>query len=175
MLERRGLIRFGPMEVTVVGPDLKPGDDAPEFTATTQDWQDIAVLAHTTGKVRIIAAVPSLDTPVCDRETRRFNEAAAALSEDIAIVVISADLPFAQKRWCGAAGVDQVLVVSDHKDMDFGVKYGCLLKEVRLLRRAVFVVDRNGKIVYADYMPELGMEPNYDEVLEAAKQALAAA
>ncbi len=175
MLERRGLIRFGPMEVTVVGPDLKPGDDAPEFTATTQDWQDIEVLAHTAGKVRIIAAVPSLDTPVCDRETRRFNEAAAALSEDIAIVVISADLPFAQKRWCGAAGVDQVLVVSDHKDMDFGVKYGCLLKEVRLLRRAVFVVDRNGKIVYADYMPELGMEPNYDEVLEAAKQALAAA
>ncbi len=175
MLERRGLIRFGPMDVTVVGPDLKPGDDAPEFTATTQDWQDIEVLAHTAGKVRIIAAVPSLDTPVCDRETRRFNEAAAALSEDIAIVVISADLPFAQKRWCGAAGVDQVLVVSDHKDMDFGVKYGCLLKEVRLLRRAVFVVDRNGKIVYADYMPELGMEPNYDEVLEAAKQALAAA
>jgi len=173
MLERRGLIKFGSRDVTVVGPDLKPGDDAPEFTATTQDWEDIQVLASTPGKVRIIAAVPSLDTPVCDRETRRFNEAAAALSEDIAIVVISADLPFAQKRWCGAAGVDQVMVVSDHKDMDFGVKYGCLMKEVRLLRRAVFVVDRHGKVVYADYMPELGMEPNYDEVLAAAQEALA--
>ncbi len=173
MLERPGIIKFGSRPVTVVGPDLKPGDTAPEFTATTQDWQDIEVLASTQGKVRIIAAVPSLDTPVCDRETRRFNQAAAALSDDIAIVVISADLPFAQKRWCGAAGVDQVMVVSDHKDMDFGEKYGCLLKEVRLLRRAVFVVDRNGKIVYADYMPELGMEPNYDEVLAAAKEALA--
>ncbi|NPA30385.1 MAG: thiol peroxidase [Chloroflexi bacterium] len=173
MLERRGLIQFGGRDVTIVGPDLKPGDTAPEFTATTQDWQDIQVLDSTRGKVRIIAAVPSLDTPVCDRETRRFNEAAAALSDDIAIVVVSADLPFAQKRWCGAAGVEQVMVVSDHKDMDFGAKYGCLMKEVRLLRRAVFVVDRDGKIVYADYMPELGLEPNYDEVLAAAQAALA--
>ncbi len=171
-LERKGLIRFGDREVTVVGPDLKPGDQAPDFTATTQDWQHIHVLDATRGKVRIIAAVPSLDTPVCDRETRRFNQEAAALGEDIAIVVISADLPFAQKRWCGAAGVDKVMVVSDHMDMDFGEKYGCLMKEVRLLRRAVFVVDRNDTIVYADYMPRLGDEPNYEEVLEAAKRAL---
>ncbi len=172
-LERKGLIRFGDMDVTVVGPDLKPGDKAPEFTATTQDWQHIRVLEHTKGKVRILAAVPSLDTPVCDRETRRFNQEAAALGDDIVIVVISADLPFAQKRWCGAAGVDQVLVVSDHMDMDFGEKYGTLMKEVRLMRRAVFVVDRDGNIVYADYMPALGDEPNYEEVLAAAKAALA--
>ena len=172
MLERPRLITFGPRPVTVVGPDIQPGDVAPEFTATTQDWQDVDVLAHTAGKVRIVAAVPSLDTPVCDRETRRFNQAAADLSDDIAIVVISADLPFAQQRWCGAAGVEQVMVVSDHKDMDFGAKYGCLMKEVRLLRRAVFVIDREGRVVYADYMPELGMEPNYDEVLAAAQEAL---
>ena len=131
------------------------------------------MLEHTKGKVRILAAVPSLDTPVCDRETRRFNQEAAALGDDIVIVVISADLPFAQKRWCGAAGVDQVLVVSDHMDMDFGEKYGTLMKEVRLMRRAVFVVDRDGNIVYADYMPALGDEPNYEEVLAAAKAALA--
>ncbi len=172
-LERKGLIRFGDMDVTVVGPDLKPGDRAPEFTATTQDWKHIHVLEHTKGKVRVLAAVPSLDTPVCDRETRRFNQEAAALSDDIVIVVISADLPFAQKRWCGAAGVDQVLVVSDHMDMDFGEKYGTLMKEVRLLRRAVFVVDRDDNVVYADYMPALGDEPNYAEVLAAAREALA--
>lgn len=174
MLERKGLIRFGDMEVTVVGPDLKPGDEAPEFTATTQDWRHIRVLEATQGKVRILAAVPSLDTSVCDRETRTFNQKAADLGDDIVIVVISADLPFAQKRWCGAAGVDKVMVVSDHMDMDFGEKYGTLMKEVRLLRRAVFVVDRNNRIVYADYMPRLGDEPNYEEVLDAARKALAA-
>lgn len=171
-LERKGLIRFGDKEVTVVGPDRKPGEKAPDFTATTQDWEHINVLEATKGKVRIIAAVPSLDTAVCDRETRRFNQEAASLDEDIVIVVISADLPFAQKCWCGAAGVDRVMVVSDHMDMDFGEKYGCLMKEVRLMRRAVFVVDRDDTIVYADYMPRLTDEPKYEEVLEAAKQAL---
>ncbi len=172
MLERKGLIKFGDMDVTVVGPDIKPGDIAPEFTATTQDWQHINVLEATKGKVRILAAVPSLDTAVCDRETRRFNQEATNLDEDIVVVVISADLPFAQKRWCGAAGVDRVLVVSDHMDMDFGEKYGTLMKEVRLLRRAVFVVDRNNRVVYADYMPRLADEPNYEEVLAAAREAL---
>ncbi len=174
MMERKGLIQFGGRDVTVVGEDIQVGQQAPEFTATTQTWERIPVLAHTEGKVRIIAAVPSLDTSVCDRETRRFNEAAAALGEDIVIVTISADLPFAQKRWCGAAGVDKVLVVSDHMEMEFGRKYGCLIKEVRLLRRAVFVVDRQGKVVYADYMPALGDEPDYEAVLAAARQALAA-
>ncbi len=172
MLERKGLITFGPNDVTVVGPDMKPGDKAPEFTATTQDWQRVNMLESTAGKVRVIAAVPSLDTPVCDLETHRFNEAAAALSDDIVIITISADLPFAQKRWCGANGVEEVVVVSDHMEMEFGKKYGCLMKEVRLLRRAVFVVDREGTIVYADYMPALGKEPKYDEVLAAAKEAL---
>ncbi len=172
-MERKGLIRFGTREVTVVGPDIRPGDTAPEFHAATQDWQVVPMLESTTGKVRVIAAVPSLDTPVCDLETHRFNEAASALSDDIVIITISADLPFAQKRWCGANGVEDVLVVSDHLDMDFGRKYGCLMKEVRLLRRAVFVVDRSGKVVYADYMPELGKEPKYDEVLAAAREALA--
>ena len=172
MLARKGLITFGGREMTVIGPDMRAGDPAPEFTVTTQDWQSMNVLTATRGKVRVIAAVPSLDTPVCDLETHRFNEAAAALSDEIVIVTVSADLPFAQKRWCGANGIEEILVVSDHHDMDFGKKYGCLMQEVRLLRRAVFVVGRDDRIVYADYMPELGMEPDYAAVLAAARQAL---
>lgn len=170
--ERFGIIKFRGQAVTVLGFDLKPGDAAPEFSVQTLDWSPYKGLANTKGKVRILAAVPSLDTEVCDRETRRFNQEAAALSKDIAILVISTDLPFAQKRWCGAAGVDQVTVLSDHMDTDFGSKYGCLIKEARILRRASFVVDRAGKITYAAYMPALGEEPNYAEVLAAALAAL---
>ena len=156
----------------MLGADLNPGDMAPEFSAQTLEWSQYSGLANTAGRVRIIAAVPSLDTEVCDRETRRFNQEAAGLSKDIAILVISTDLPFAQKRWCGAAGVDQVTVLSDHKEADFGIKYGCLIKEARILRRAIFVLDRTGKIVYAAYMPALSEEPKYTEVLAGAKAAL---
>jgi thiol peroxidase len=170
--ERFGIVKFKGQAVTVLGPDLKLGDVAPEFSVQTLDWSPYDGLTNTMGKVRIITAVPSLDTEVCDRETRRFNQEAATLSKDIAILVISTDLPFAQKRWCGAAGVDQVTVLSDHMGVDFGTKYGCLIKEARILRRAVFVVDRIGKITYSVYMPALGEEPNYAEVLEAAQAAL---
>ena len=172
MKERTGLIKFGGKDATIVGEDLSVGDFAPEFQAQTADWSVVEMLAATSGKVRIIAAVPSLDTSVCDRETRRFNVEAAALGADVAIIVISTDLPFAQKRWCGAAGVEQVSVVSDHLNTEFGKAYGCLIKEVRLLRRAVFVVDKAGKIVYAAYMPTLGDEPDYNAVLQAAQSAL---
>ena len=171
--ERFGIVKFRGQDVTVVGADLKPGQAAPEFTVQSLDWTPFNGLANTQGKVRIISAVLSLDTDVCDRETRRFNQEAAALGKDIAILVISNDLPFTQKRWCGATGVDQVTVLSDHMLTDFGVKYGVLIKEVRFLRRAVFVVDRTGKLTYVAYMPALGEEPNYAEVLAAAKAALA--
>lgn len=170
--ERFGLVKFRGQDVTVLGADLKPGDAAPEFAVQTLDWAPFRGLADTAGKVRIIAAVPSLETEVCDRETRRFNQEAAALSEEIAILVISTDLPYTQKRWCGATGIDQVTTLSDHMNTDFGMKYGCLIKEVRILRRAVFVVDKNDKVTYAAYMPALGVEPDYTEVLEAAKAAL---
>ena len=135
-------------------------------------WSMVRGLGDTQGKVRILAAVPSLDTDTCDRETRRFNQEAASLSDDIVIEVISTDLPYAQKRWCGAAGVDQVMVLSDHMQAEFGEKYGCLIKERRILRRAVFVVDRQDIVTYVAYMPALGVEPNYEEVLEAARAAL---
>jgi len=171
-IERFGIIKFRGNGVTVVGPDLGAGQPAPEFTVHDLDWAPFKGLADTLGKVRIIASVPSLDTEVCDRETRKFNQEAAALSKDVTILVISMDLPFAQKRWCGAAGVDQVKVLSDHMTGEFGMQYGVLIKEARILRRAVFVVNRVGLIVYAAYMPVLGEEPNYAEVLAAAQAAL---
>jgi thiol peroxidase len=129
-------------------------------------------LQESRGKVIILCAVPSIDTETCDIETRRFNEEATKLSEDIVIYVVSTDFPFAQKRWCGAAGVDRVRLVSDVVDTEFGEKYGTLIKERRYLRRSVFIVDRTGKLVYVAYMPHLGVEPNYAEVIEAAKAAL---
>ncbi len=173
VVEREGLIQFGGKAAIIIGPDMEVGQQAPEFTVQTQSWVDVTGLAKTQDKVRIIAAVPSLETSVCDRETRRFNEEAAALSKDIVILVISTDLPYTQKRWCGAAGIEQVQVLSDHKTADFGAKYGCLLKDQRILRRAVFVVDRSDHLVYVAYMSALGEEPDYAEVLAAAKAALA--
>jgi thioredoxin-dependent peroxiredoxin len=172
MLERKGLIQFHGKDVTVVGDDLKVGQQAPSFKAHLQDWAFLDLLKLTRGKVRIIAAVPSLDTDVCDRETRRFNEEASGLSKDISIIVISTDLPYAQKRWCGAAGITQVMVVSDHLKASFGKKYGCLIKEQRILRRAMFIVDRKYKITYVDYMKSLSDEPDYKSVLEAARKAI---
>jgi thiol peroxidase len=170
--ERNDFFKLGDKFATVVGDDVKVGDPAPEFTVAAQDWTRVNPLEESKGKVVILSAVPSLDTDVCDRETRRFNEEASKLSDDIVIYTISADLPYAQKRWCGAAGIDKVRVVSDSVDVDFGVKYGALVKERRTLRRAVFVVDRTGKLTYVAYMQHNGLEPNYDEVIEAAKKAL---
>jgi thiol peroxidase len=171
--ERFGIIKFTGKEVTVIGDDIKVGQKAPDFTVVKQDWSVVKGLASTRGKVRIISAVLSLETSVCDTETRRFNMEAAGLGKDVAILVISVDTPWAQKRWCGAAGVDQVTTLSDALKVDFGKKYACLIKEARVLRRAVFVVDRKGVVTYVAYMPVLGEEPKYDQVLAAAKTALA--
>lgn len=171
-IERKGLIKFGGNEVSIIGEDIQVGQKAPEFIAQTQDWAAFNGLEQTKGKVRIIGSLPSLNTAVCDRETRRFNLEAADLGEDIAILAISMDLPFLLKNWCAAAGIDKVITLSDHMSADFGEKYGVLIKEVRLLRRAIFVVDASDQVVYVAYMPALGEEPNYPEVIEAAKKAL---
>jgi thiol peroxidase len=173
LLERTGLIQVGGKDATIIGDDIKVGQAAPDFDAHALDWSVVHGLADTAGKVRIIAAVPSLDSDTCDRETRRFNQEASGLSKEIVIEVISTDLPYAQKRWCGAAGVDQVMVLSDHMGAEFGEKYGCLIKERRTLRRAVFVIDRQDRVTYVAYMPALGVEPHYEEVLAAARAALA--
>ncbi len=172
MTERKGIISFRNREMTIIGDDLKTGDKAPEFEVLTQDWEIIQGLATTRGKIRIIGSLPSLETSVCDVETRRFNQEASKLSPDIAILMISMDLPFTQARWCGAAGIDRVTVLSDQLKKDFGANYGVLLKEVGILRRAIFVVDRNGTIQYAAYMPAIGVEPDYEAVLAAARKLL---
>lgn len=168
---RTDVIKLGDRWATVLGDDVQVGQMAPEFTCVGPAWEPVNPLQESRGKVIILSAVPSLDTNVCDRETRRFNEEAAKLSDDIVIYTISTDFPMAQKRWCGAAGVDKVRVVSDVLETDFGLKYGLLIKERRFLRRAVFIVDREGRLVYVNYLPSLGQEPNYDEVIAAAKQA----
>jgi thiol peroxidase len=170
--ERSDFFKFGDHFVTIVGDEVKVGDPAPEFTSVIPGWVKVNPLQESKGKVIILSAVPSLDTDVCDRETRRFNEEAAKLSDDIVIYTISCDFPMAQKRWCGAAGVDKVKVVSDVVEAEFGIKYGLLIKERRYLRRAVFIVGRDGKLTYVNYLPSLGQEPDYDEVIAEAKKAL---
>lgn len=169
---RNDVFKIGDNFTTLLGDEVKVGDKAPEFTSVVTGWGAVKPLEESKGKVIILTAVPSLDTDVCDRETRRFNEEASKLSDDIVIYTISTDFPMAQKRWCGAAGVDKVKVVSDVIDAEFGVKYGVLIKERRYLRRSVFIVGRDGKLTYVNYLPALGVEPDYDEVINAAKQAL---
>jgi thiol peroxidase len=171
-MERSGIFQLAGRDATIVGDDVKVGQAAPDFKVHALDWSIVKGLADTAGKVRILAPLPSLDTDTCDRETRRFNQEASGLGKDIIIEIISTDLPYAQKRWCGAAGVEQLMVVSDHMTAEFGEKYGCLIKERRILRRAVFVVDRQDMVVYAAYMPALSVKPNYEEVLAAARAAL---
>lgn len=169
---RKGLFEFRGQDAPVVGADIQVNQQAPEFTVQGMDWSLFRGIGDTQGKVRIIGSLPSLSTSVCDRETRRFNQEAAALGEDIVIMMVSMDLPYTIKNWCGAAGVDRVVTVSDHLSGEFGEKYGVLLKDQRIFRRAIFVVDRNGKVVYAEYMPKMGDEPNYEQVLTVAKDVL---
>ncbi len=155
---------------TLIGPELKVGDTAPAFTATANDLSTVDSRTYK-GKVRIINSVPSLDTGVCDAQTRRFNEEAAKLGENVVILTVSMDLPFAQKRWCGAAGVDRVITLSDYKDAAFSSAYGTLIKEWRLCSRAVFVVDSQDRLVHVEYVPAAGQHPNYEAALEAARAA----
>ena len=171
-MERHGIIKFAGSDVTIIGPDIIVGQKAPEFTVVTRDWVSFNGLEDTKGKIRIIGSLPSLSTSVCDRETRRFNLEAANLGNDIVILTVSMDLPYTLKNWCAAAGVDQVKTLTDYKNIDFGPKYGVLLKEPHVFRRAVFVIDREDQVVYADYMPTIGDEPHYDDVLNAARHAL---
>lgn len=163
-------VTFKNNPVTLLGEKIEVGDQAPDFTVLANDLSPVS-LADTKGKVRLISVVPSLDTGVCAAQTRRFNEEAAALSEDVKILTISVDLPFAQARWCGAQGIDAVQTLSDHKDLSFGTGYGVAIEELRLLARSIFVVDKNDKVTYVEYVPEVTDHPNYEKALEAAKQA----
>jgi|SRR5579875_3572972 len=168
--ERTGAVTMRGNPVTLLGPEIKAGQQAPGFSAVGKGLAPLN-LGQFKGKVKIICSVPSLDTPVCDAETRRFNEEASKLPADVQILTISMDLPFAQARWCGAAGVDKVTTASDYKTREFGEKYGTLMKETGLLCRAVFVVDKNDRVVYSEYVGEVANHPNYEAALEAARKA----
>jgi len=171
MEERKGLVTFMGNPLTLLGPALKTGDKAPNFNVLDNNLNPVQLSSYK-GKVCILSSVPSLDTPVCDLETRRFNQEAATLGSDVAVLTLSMDLPFAQKRWCGAAGVDKVTTLSDHRDASFGTAYGTLIKELRLLARCVFVVDRDGIIRYIQLVKEIAQEPDYAAVLDAVKKLL---
>ncbi|MDU0459885.1 MAG: thiol peroxidase [Geobacteraceae bacterium] len=171
MSEKSGIITFKGNPMTLLGPELKVGDAAPGFTVVDNALAP-TTLASYAGKVKIISAVPSLDTPVCDTETRRFNQEAAALPGDVVVLTISQDLPFAQKRWCGAAGIDRVVTLSDYRERSFGLAYGVLIKELLLLTRAVFVLDTADKIRYIQIVPEVTAEPDYAAAIAAAKALL---
>lgn len=170
-MERQNAITFQGGPLTLVGSEIKVGQPAPDFTAAANDLSPYK-LSDDKGKIVVISSVPSLDTPVCDTQTRKFNEAAASLGDDVVIVTVSMDLPFAQTRWCGAAGVDQVKTISDYKSADFGNKYGLLIKELHLLARAVLVVDASGIVQYYQLVPEVTEEPDYEAAVEAVKELL---
>jgi thiol peroxidase len=169
MTERPGVITMKGNPLTLVGQEVHVGDQAPDFEVLANDLSPFT-LSSLKGKVVIICSVPSLDTPTCDIETRWFNEEAAKLGANVMILTISMDLPFAQKRWCGAAGVDRVTTYSDHREAAFGQAYGVLIKELRLLARAVFVVDQAGTVQYLQVVKELSSEPDYGEVLQAVSR-----
>jgi thiol peroxidase len=161
-------VNFKGHPLALSGTEVKAGDKAPDFSLVTNDLAEVSLKDYA-GKVLILCSVPSLDTPTCDLETRRFNQEAVALGPDIRILTVSMDLPFAQKRWCGAAGVTAVQTLSDHRQASFGLGYGVLLEPLRLLARAVFVVDKGGVVAHAQIVPEVSSEPDYAAALAAAK------
>ena len=166
MGERAGLVTIKGNPLTLIGTEITVGQKAPEFAVLDNELSPVSLSAFA-GKKIIIASVPSLDTAVCDIEARKFNEKATHLGDDVVILFISMDLPFAQKRWCGGAGVERVQTLSDHRDASFGESYGVLIKELRLLARAVFVIDAEGIVRYVQLVNEVTQEPDYDAALKA--------
>lgn len=169
--EKQGAVTFKGNPVTLLGDDILADGQAPEFRVVDTGLNPVT-LQSSAGKIRLITAVPSLDTGVCDTMTRKFNEKAAQLPESVVIYTISMDLPFAQKRWCGNAGIERVQTLSDYQERSFGLNYGILIKELMLLARSVFVIDRAGKVVYQQVVPEVTAEPDYDAAMAAVKKLL---
>jgi len=169
MTERKDVIKFKGNPLTLVGNELKIGDTVPDAEVLANDLSPVK-LSGFGGKICVICTVPSLDTPVCDIQTRKFNEQAASLGNDVIVLTISMDLPFAQQRWCGAANVENVQTLSDHRNAEFGTEFGVLIKELRLLARTVFVVDKEGIIRYIEIVEEVTNEPDYEAALSAVKE-----
>jgi len=169
MQERTGVFTFGGKPFTLIGPELKVGDTAPAVSLLANDLSPVQLSSYK-GKTCVLSVVSSLDTGTCDIQTRKFNEAAGNLGENVVVLTISTDLPFAQARWCGAAGVDKVITLSDHRDVAFGEAFGVLIKELRLLARSIFVIDKDGVIQYIQRVREGSGEPDYNAVLEAVQK-----
>lgn len=169
-MERENAVTMKGNPLTLIGDEVKVGQKAPNFSVVANDLTQVQ-LSQFLGKTIVISAVPSLDTPVCDKETRRFNEEAAKFAKDVVVLTISMDLPFAQKRWCGAAHIEHVTTLSDYQQADFGTRYGLLIKGLRLLARAVLVIDKDGVIQYKQLVPEVTQEPDYETALQAVKKA----
>jgi len=169
--ERQGAITFKGNPMTLVGQPVKPGDAAPDFRVVDNALQPVT-LASSAGKIRLITVVPSLDTPVCDTMTRTFNQDATKLPGNVAVYTVSLDLPFAQKRWCGNAGIDRVQTLSDYQDRTFVLNYGLLIKELKLAARAVLVIDASDRVSYLQIVPEVTSEPDYNAALGAVKALL---
>jgi len=169
MKERAGFVTMRGNPLTLVGNEVRIGEVAPDFTAIDPNLTPIKFSSYR-NKICIVSSVPSLDTPVCDMETRKFNEEASKLGDKIQILTVSMDLPFAQKRWCGTAGVNKIQTLSDHREAQFGLAYGVLIKELRLLARAVFLVDQQGILQYTQLVKEIASEPDYDEIWNALKK-----
>lgn len=170
-MERKGFITARGKAVTLVGPQLKAGDRAPDFTVLDESLREVT-LGNFEGKIKLISVTPSLDTPVCDMQARRFNQSAAKFPDDVAILNISMDLPFAIARFCSNAGIEKVKAYSDHRDASFGTAYGVLIKELRLLARAVFVIDKKNIIQYTEIVPEITNHPDYDKALAAVTKLI---
>ena len=171
MKERKGVITVKGNPLTLWGNELKVGDTAPDCELLDHDLNPVK-LSSFRGKVCILSSVPSLDTPVCDIETKRFNKEAEKLGSNVVVITISMDLPFAQKRWCGAEGVTRVKTLSDHRDGLYGSNFGVLIKELRLLARNIFILDKEGAIRYIQLVKELTSEPDYDAVLKETKKLI---
>ncbi|WP_040229195.1 thiol peroxidase [Bhargavaea cecembensis] len=162
-------VTFQKNPVTLLGTEVKVGDQAPDFTVLKNDLSPFT-LKDTEGKVRLISVIPSIDTGVCSTQTKRFNEEVTGLGDDVAVLTISVDLPFAQARWKATEGLDNAVALSDHRDLSFGTAYGTVMKEMRLLARSVFVIDQEGKVTYVEYVPEGTDHPDYDKAIEAVKE-----
>lgn len=171
-MERTGIITFQGNPLTLLGTPVKVGDNAPDFTVLANDLSP-RTLNDYNGKVIIISSVPSLDTSVCDTGARFFNQDAAKLGPNVRILTISVDLPFAQARWCGTSGATAIETLSDHKDLSFGMNYGMLIKELRLLTRGIFIIDKNKKVVYTELVNEVTHQVDFNSAIEATKKALA--
>lgn len=167
--ERTGVATLKGNPITLVGPQLNVGDKAPDFTLAKSLGEYVSLQDYA-GKVKLISVIPSIDTGVCEAQTRKFNEAAASLGDQVVVLTVSADLPFAQARWCGAAGVDRVVMLSDYKDNNFGLAYGVYIKEFALDMRSIFVLDENNVIQYVEYLEEMTNHPNYDAAIAAVQQ-----